>query len=262
MLLIRSSSGLRLIVALVLGAALLAMLSSMATPAVAQNLTEQEAEQDAESGDTDQSGKVSNTGDNANQCVGVQPVSNTGNAETQVDIIIETPAGHQYNKRFDLKDLVDELDLDLEDIGSSIEIAPEMTVECAQEVQQAATAANDTTSLTASDASSYWAWDDGWWYYDGTDGSWWAYDDGYGYTSYSDGYWYADVGGWWYYDSSGWWWWDGYYWTAYGAYNTVSNVATGALDAAQERSMPLAILGSIALLGTAGVLIRRNRGRV
>ena len=232
------------------------MLSFLAAPAVAQNLTEQEAEQEGESGDTDQSGRVSNTGDNANQCVGVQPVSNTGNAETQVDIIIETPAGHQYNKRFDLKDLVDELDLDLEDIGSSIEIAPEMTVECAQEVQQAATAA-------AEDDSGYcsWVWDDGWWCQWSTDGSWWAYDDGGSYTSYSDGYWYADVGGWWYYDSSGWWWWDGYYWTAYGAYNTVSNVATGALDAAQERTMPLAILGSVALLGTAGVLIRRNRGR-
>ena len=256
MLLIRSSSGLRLIVALILGAALLAMLSSMATPAIAQNLTEQEAEQEGESGDTDQSGEVSNTGDNANQCVGVQPVSNTGNAQTQVDIIIESPAGDQYTKRFDLKDLVDELDLDLEDIGSSIEIAPEMTVECAQEVQQAATAANDT----ASDAGyCSWVWDNGYWCLWSTDGSWWSWDNGSGYTSYSDGYWYADVGGWWYYDSSGWWWWDGYYWTAYGAYNTVSNVATGALDAAKGKTMPLVTLGALALVGTAGILIRRNR---
>ena len=256
MLLIRSSSGLRLIVALVLGAALLAMLSSMATPAVAQNLIEQEAEQDTESGNTDQSGEVLNSGDNSNQCVGVQPVSNTGNAVTQVDIIIESPAGHQYTKRYDLKDLVDELDLDLEDIGSSIEIDPELTVECAQEVQQAATAAAEDDSGSCS-----WVWDNGYWCLWSTDGSWWAYDDYSGYTSYSDGYWYADVGGWWYYDSSGWWWWDGYNWAAYGAYNTVSNVATGALDAAKGKTMPLAILGSVALLGTAGVLFRRNRGR-
>ena len=253
MLLIRSSSGLRLIVALVLGAALLAMLSFLAAPAVAQNLTEQEAEQDAESGDTDQSGEVSNTGDNANQCVGVQPVSNTGNAETQVDIIIESPAGHQYNKRFDLKDLVDELDLDLEDIGSSIEIDPELTVECAQAVQQAATAAAEEDDS----GSCSWVWDNGWWCQWSTDGSWWAYDDGGSYTSYSDGYWYADVGGWWYYDSSGWWWWDGYYWTAYGAYDTVSNVAAGALNTTGGLSS-LGVIGVLGL-GATALMIRRTR---
>ena len=252
MLLIRSSSGLRLIVALVLGAALLAMLSSMATPAVAQNLIEQEAEQDTESGDTDQSGEVSNTGDNANQCVGVQPVSNTGNAVTQVDIIIESPAGHQYTKRYDLKDLVDELDLDLEDIGSSIEISPELTVECAQEIQQAATAAAEEDDS----GSCSWVWDNGYWCLWSTDGSWWAYDDG-SYTSYSDGYWYADVGGWWYYDSSGWWWWDGYTWTAYGAYNMVSNVAAGAMNTTGG----LSSLGVIGVLGMGAtvLMIRRTR---
>ena len=252
MLLIRSSSGLRLIVALVLGAALLAMLSSMATPAIAQNLTEQEAEQDAESGDTDQSGRVSNAGDNANQCVGVQPVSNTGNAETQVDIIIESPAGAQYNKRFDLKDLVDELDLDLEDIGSSIEIAPEMTVECAQEVNQAATAAAEDDSGSCS-----WMWDHGWWCLWSTDGSWWAYDDGYGYTSYSDGYWSAAEGGWWWYGQGGWWWWDGYDWTPPGLANTVSNVATDTLNTTGGLSS-LGVIGVLGM-GATALMIRRTR---
>jgi hypothetical protein len=234
-------------VVLILGVALLMF---MAAPAIAQ--TDQEAEQDTESGNTDQSGTVTNTGDNANQCVGVQPVSNTGNAVTQVDITIESPAGAQYTKRFNLKDLVDALDLDLEDIGSSIEVSPELTVQCAQEVNQAATAAQEDSS---SDGYCSWVWDNGYWCKWSTDGSWWAYDDG-SYTSYSDGYWYADVGGWWWYGSSGWWWWDGYNWTSYG-WNTVSNVATGALDTAGGLSS-LGFIGVLGL-GATSLMIHRTR---
>jgi hypothetical protein len=37
-------------------------------------------------------------------------------------------------------DLIDELDLELEDIGSTIEMDPEQAVECAEELDQAATA--------------------------------------------------------------------------------------------------------------------------
>ena len=145
MLLIRSSSGLRLSLALIL---LLALLASRFTiPAVAQ--TDQETDQEGESGDTDQSGEVLGSGDNANQCVAVQPVSNTGNAITDIDIILEYPTG-QEAKRFNIQDfidLVDELDLDLEDVGSTIELDPEQAVECAQAVNQAA---------TATDYSDYW----------------------------------------------------------------------------------------------------------
>jgi LPXTG-motif cell wall-anchored protein len=36
-------------------------------------------------------------------------------------------------------------------------------------------------------------------------------------------------------------------------------VATGALDAAKGGTMPLVTLGALALVGTAGILIRRNR---
>ena len=159
MLLIRSSYGLRLMVVLILGVALLMF---MAAPAIAQ--TDQEAEQDTESGNTDQSGTVTNTGDNANQCVGVQPVSNTGNAITALDLIIQFPDGSQETKRRDAKredqfvlDLIDELDLDMDDVGSTIELDPEQSVECAQAVDQAA---------TASDSSDYWSqyWSD--YYYD------------------------------------------------------------------------------------------------
>ena len=140
MVLIRSSSSLRLRFALILALVLLA--PGFAVPAAAQS-TEQETDQEGESGETDQSGEVSNEGDNSNQCVAVQPVSNTGNAITAIDIIIQLPTGEQELRRHDTKaflDLIDELDLDLEDIGSTIEMDPEQAVECAQEVEQAATA--------------------------------------------------------------------------------------------------------------------------
>jgi hypothetical protein len=180
LLLIRSSSGLRLRFALILALVLLA--PGFAVPAAAQS-TEQESDQEGESGDTDQSGEVSNEGDNSNQCVAVQPVSNTGNAITDIDIVIELPTGKEA-KRFDIKDvidLVDELDLDLEDVGSTIELSPEQAVECAQAVEQAASSANEEA---ANEETGYctWYWDAGWWYwypgwwcYWSTDGTWWYY---------------------------------------------------------------------------------------
>ena len=140
MLLIRSSSGVRLRFApLILALVLIA--SGFTIPAVAQ--TEQESDQEGESGESDQSGEVLNEGDNSNQCVAVQPVSNTGNAITDLDIVIQLPTGEQQTTRHDrnyVLDLIDELDLDLEDIGSTIELDPEQAVECAQAVDQAATA--------------------------------------------------------------------------------------------------------------------------
>ena len=158
MLLIRSSSGLRLSFALILALVLLA--SGFAVPAAAQS--DLESEQEGESGEGDQSGEVSNLGDSSNQCVGLQPVSNTGNAITAIDIILQLPTGEQELKRHDTEaflDLIDELDLDLEDIGSTIELDPEQAVECDQAVDQAA---------TASDSSDYWSayWEAYWsWYY-------------------------------------------------------------------------------------------------
>jgi hypothetical protein len=66
---------------LMLLAALLAMLVVAAVPAIAQ--IGQEADQEADSGDLDQSAESSNTGDNSTQCVNDQLVGNTGNAQTQ-----------------------------------------------------------------------------------------------------------------------------------------------------------------------------------
>ena len=51
-------------------------------PAVTQDF-----EQDAESGDIDQSFDVSQTGDNSNQTVGIQGVANTGNAQNQIGVV-------------------------------------------------------------------------------------------------------------------------------------------------------------------------------
>jgi hypothetical protein len=168
LLLIRSSSGLRLRFApLILALVLLA--AGFTIPAVAQ--TDQESDQEGESGDSDQSGEVSGSGDNSNQCVAVQPVSNTGDAITNIDVILEYPTGREA-KRFDTQDmldLIDELDLDLEDVGSTIELAPEQQVECTQAVDQASSAANEEAGYCT------WYWDAGWWCYWSTDGSWWYY---------------------------------------------------------------------------------------
>ena len=179
MLLIRMSSyGLRLRFALILALVLLA--PGFAVPAAAQS-TELETDQEGESGETDQSGEVLNEGDNSNQCVAVQPVSNTGDAITDVDIVIQLPTGQDV-KRFDINDvidLVDELDLELEDIGSTIELSPEQAVECAQAVDQAATAASEENEPPAEDVSGqdvpicapqwrqewYPDWASGWWYF-------------------------------------------------------------------------------------------------
>src|SRR5918998_585246 len=47
----------------------------------------QDLDQEADSGDVDQSFDVSQTGDNSNQTAGIQGVANTGNAQTQLGVI-------------------------------------------------------------------------------------------------------------------------------------------------------------------------------
>ena len=86
----------------------------------------QETEQEAESGDVDQSFEVSSSGDNSNQCAGIQGVANTGNAQNQLDLI-------QYGSEAD--------DFEFDEVDSSIEVSPENSTACDQQVNQAATAA-------------------------------------------------------------------------------------------------------------------------
>ena len=85
----------------------------------------QEFGQEAQSGDVSQSFNVSNTGDNSNQCAGVQGVANTGNAQNQIGVL-------QYGSTAD--------DFSFEDSGSSINVSPVNATQCDQGVNQAATA--------------------------------------------------------------------------------------------------------------------------
>ncbi len=82
-------------------------------------------DQEAESGDVNQSFDVSNTGDNSNQCVGIQGVANTGNAQNQIGVL-------QYGSEAD--------DFSFEDSGSTITVSPVNATQCDQQVNQAATA--------------------------------------------------------------------------------------------------------------------------
>ena len=89
----------------------------------------QENEQETESGDVSQSFNVSNTGDNSNQCVGLQGVANTGNAQNQTSLI-------QYGSESG--------DFEFDEVGSTITVSPENSTTCDQQVNQAASASGDT----------------------------------------------------------------------------------------------------------------------
>jgi hypothetical protein len=104
-------------------AAILAMVIVAAVPAIAQ--IGQESEQETESGDVDQSFTVTSEGDNSNQCAGIQGVANTGNAQNQLDLI-------QYGSEAD--------DFEFDEVGSSVEVSPNSTTTCDQQVNQAASA--------------------------------------------------------------------------------------------------------------------------
>ncbi len=104
-------------------AAMLAMLMMAAAPAIAD--IDQESEQETESGDVDQSFEVSSSGDNSNQCVGIQGVANTGNTQNQLDLV----------EFFSLAD-----DFEFDEVDSDVSVSPENSTDCDQEVNQAAAA--------------------------------------------------------------------------------------------------------------------------
>ena len=108
---------------LMLLAALLAMLALAAVPVIAQ--VTQEEEQEGESGELDQSFEVTGSGDNSNQCVGIQGVGNTGNAQNVTDIL-------QYGSTAD--------EFEFEEVGSTITVSPTNSTECTDQVNQAASA--------------------------------------------------------------------------------------------------------------------------
>lgn len=107
---------------IILLVAILAMLLVALAPALAQ--VSQEQNQDADSGDLNQSSNIVGGGDNSNQCVGLQQAGNTGNAQSQVGVL-------QYGS---------EGDVSVKDSGSSIEVSPSNETSCTQSVNQTATA--------------------------------------------------------------------------------------------------------------------------
>ncbi len=108
---------------LVLLAALLGMLALAAIPAIAQ--VTQESEQEGESGELNQDFKVTSSGDNSTQCVGIQGVGNTGNAQNLTDVL-------QYGSTAD--------DFEFEEVGSTITVSPTNSTDCTSAVNQAASA--------------------------------------------------------------------------------------------------------------------------
>jgi hypothetical protein len=107
----------------------------------------QDNEQEADSGDVDQSFDVSGGGDNSNQTAGIQGVANTGNAQNQFNF---TDFGNFDRNDFDRNDFFFDRndfffdgnggDFDFEDSGASIEVSPINTTSSDQEVNQAASA--------------------------------------------------------------------------------------------------------------------------
>jgi hypothetical protein len=85
----------------------------------------QDFDQEADSGDVDQSFDVSSDGDNSNQSVGTQGVTNTGNAQSQFGFT-------QFDSEID--------DFEFEDGGADIDVSPEFDLESDQSVDQAAAA--------------------------------------------------------------------------------------------------------------------------
>jgi hypothetical protein len=86
---------------------------------------DQDVEQEAESSDIDQSFTVTSEGDNSNQCAGIQGVANTGNAQNVLDLT-------QVDRDTD--------DFEFDEVDSSIEVSPESSTTCDQQVNQAASA--------------------------------------------------------------------------------------------------------------------------
>jgi hypothetical protein len=110
---------------LTLVATLLAMTLVLwaALPATAQ--LDQATEQEAESADIDQSFEVTGSGDNSNQCAGIQGTANTGNPQNVLDVL-------QYASIAD--------DFEFEEVDSSIDVSGTNTTTCDQQVNQAASA--------------------------------------------------------------------------------------------------------------------------
>jgi hypothetical protein len=105
--------------------AMLAMAMAVAAP-IAMAQGERESEQDAESGEVDQSFSV--TGDsNSSQCAPIQSAAQTGNTQDLIGVV--NSAREEGG------------DVTFEESGSSVTLSPELATECIQEINQSASAA-------------------------------------------------------------------------------------------------------------------------
>ena len=129
---------------LIMLTAVLAMTLPAAIPAIAIEI-DQENEQESESGEVDQTFEVSSSGNNSNQCAGIQGVANTGNAQNQVGVTQVDDEDDLFfdddNRRHDRdRNRNGDTDFEFEEVGSTVEVSPESTTTCDQQVNQAATA--------------------------------------------------------------------------------------------------------------------------
>ena len=116
-----------------------------------------DVEQEAESGDVDQTFEVSGPGDNSNQTVGIQGVANTGNAQNAIGIAGDFDDGFFDDEddcfSFDGTFICDGFDdgffddgffggtdFEFENVGATIELSPTQTIDSSQQVNQAAAA--------------------------------------------------------------------------------------------------------------------------
>ena len=114
-------------------AAMAAMVLGLAVPALAggtntgnaQNRVGQETDQEAESGEVNQSFESSSTGDNSNQCLAPSFVTNTGNSQNAIDILQDSSTAG---------------DFEFDEVSSDIGIEGTNETTCDQEVNQAASA--------------------------------------------------------------------------------------------------------------------------
>ncbi len=107
-------------------------------------------EQDADSGDVDQSFVITGGGDNSNQCANVQGVANTGNVRNQIGVSqfgdgfgdFDRDHRNRFFRDFDFDGFND--DFEFEDVGFDLTVNPNEDVDdvftCDTQVNQAASA--------------------------------------------------------------------------------------------------------------------------
>ena len=98
-------------------------------------------EQDADSGDINQTFSITGPGDNASQCLGISPVTNTGNAQNHISV---QPGGGDVDggrgDRDKGRDRNGGGDFVFDDVNATLDVSGGSTVTCDQQVNQAATA--------------------------------------------------------------------------------------------------------------------------